>query len=216
MTLGLTPAAACQCFTLVALCTSIADPNWIHVQNTSGLDGKQLIYGVAFTLHAAQNLTDTAPLGGLNGTGMWLLYALAALCYGSVLFSSTSFLLDFLGVGLTHARLIEALHVFTAVLCVAVLGVCGACVYVISRNLQQGRLGNLTRSGLHPYAGESLYIQVLGLIFSCMAAAFSISSQTETSRSRHYVPVDSRDTEPLLARAGREELDGQVFPETGS
>uniref|UniRef100_A0AAY4BEW9 Uncharacterized protein n=1 Tax=Denticeps clupeoides TaxID=299321 RepID=A0AAY4BEW9_9TELE len=179
MTLGLTPAAACQCFTLVALCTSIADPNWIHVQNTSAL--------------AAFFRCSAAPLGGLNGTGMWLLYALAALCYGSVLFSSTSFLLDFLGVGLTHARLIEALHVFTGDL-----------------------LGNLTRSGLHPYAGESLYIQVLGLIFSCMAAAFSISSQTETSRSRHYVPVDSRDTEPLLARAGREELDGQVFPETGS
>lgn len=59
MTLSLTPAAVCQCFTLVSLCTSIADPNWIEVRNISDPGGKQLIYGVAFTLHAAQNLTDT-------------------------------------------------------------------------------------------------------------------------------------------------------------
>ena len=59
MTLSMSPAAVCQCFTLVSLCTSIADPNWIQVRNSSDPSGKRLIYGVAFTLHAGQNLTDT-------------------------------------------------------------------------------------------------------------------------------------------------------------
>lgn len=57
LTLSLSPAAVCQCFTLVSLCTSIADPNWIQVQNRN--DTSRLIYGVAFTLHASQNLSDT-------------------------------------------------------------------------------------------------------------------------------------------------------------
>lgn len=57
LTLSLSPAAVCQCFTLVSLCTSIADPNWIQVQNRT--DTNKLIYGVAFTLHASQNLSDT-------------------------------------------------------------------------------------------------------------------------------------------------------------
>lgn len=58
MTLRLSPAAVCQCFTLVFLCTSIADPNWIQVQNGTDVH-HGIMYGVAFTLHAAQNLTDT-------------------------------------------------------------------------------------------------------------------------------------------------------------
>lgn len=113
MTLALTPAAVCQCFTLVSLCTSIADPNWIQVQNCSDSSSK-LIYGVAFTLHAYQNLTDTGPLGGLHGWGMWLLYSLAVLCYIAVILSSSSFLLDFLGAAVTHSKLVTSLHVLTA------------------------------------------------------------------------------------------------------
>uniref|UniRef100_A0A8B9HG03 Uncharacterized protein n=1 Tax=Astyanax mexicanus TaxID=7994 RepID=A0A8B9HG03_ASTMX len=104
---NLSPAAVCQCFTLVTLCTSIADPNWINVKNGTD-DSKQLIYGVAFTLHAAQNLTNT-----VNGWGMWLLYTLAAVCYGAVLLSSSSFLADFLGAGFTHSRLVALLHFST-------------------------------------------------------------------------------------------------------
>ena len=63
MTLSMSPAAVCQCFTLVSLCTSIADPNWIQVRNSTDPGGKQIIYGVAFTLHAAQNITDTGREG---------------------------------------------------------------------------------------------------------------------------------------------------------
>lgn len=65
LTLSLSPAAVCQCFTLVSLCTSIADPNWIQVQNRT--DPNQLIYGVAFTVHAAQNLSNT----GTTHTSLW-------------------------------------------------------------------------------------------------------------------------------------------------
>lgn len=54
-----------------------------------------------------------APLGGMHGLGMDLLYALAALCYSAVLLSSSSFLVDFLGVGFTRPRLVLSLHIST-------------------------------------------------------------------------------------------------------
>ena len=53
------------------------------------------------------------PLGGVNGLGMRLLYTLAAMCYSAVLLSSSSFLLDFLGAGFSHSRLVSSLHVST-------------------------------------------------------------------------------------------------------
>ncbi|XP_062334462.1 uncharacterized protein LOC134034115 [Osmerus eperlanus] len=201
MTLSMSPAAVCQCFTLVSLCTSIADPNWIQVRNSSDPSGKRLIYGVAFTLHAGQNLTDTGPLGGMNSWGMWLLYVLAALCYSTVLISSSSFLLDFIGGGMSHPRLVVSLHITTVSLLLCALGVCGACLYIIHHNLQEGRLGLLllwdwgprwgpglghpTRdrgrgdgegaaTGMQPYPGESFYIAGLGLLFSGMASIISI------------------------------------------
>lgn len=55
----------------------------------------------------------TAPLGGLHGLGMDLLYTLAALCYSTVLLSSSSFLVDFLGAGFTCPKLVKSLHIST-------------------------------------------------------------------------------------------------------
>ncbi|XP_035631945.1 uncharacterized protein LOC118387565 [Oncorhynchus keta] len=252
MTLSMSPAAVCQCFTLVSLCTSIADPNWIQVRNSTDPGGKQIIYGVAFTLHAAQNITDTGPLGGVNGSGMWLLYALAALCYTAVLLSSSSFLLDFLGTGMSHPRLVVSLHISTVVFLMSVLGVCGACLYVISGNLQEGKFGLLwdwvggwtwpgsgswsprpgTRSqagavGMQAYPGESFYIAILGLLFSCLASVISLSCPGDpTSTQSDYTAVvegDDSDTEPLTPReqgVGQsdgdnrgEEWAGEVVPE---
>ncbi|XP_067295871.1 transmembrane protein 127 [Pseudorasbora parva] len=194
MTLALTPAAVCQCFTLVSLCTSIADPNWIQVQNCSDPDSK-LIYGVTFTMHAYQNRTDTGLLGGLHGWGMCLLYWLAALCYSAVLFSSFSFLLDFLGVAVTHSKLVTSLHILTAVICVAALGVCAACVCVIKHNLQRGK------DCLFP--GESFFIEILGLLFSLMACTFALKGRPEPVRSCDYLSVggEDSDTEPLIGGA---------------
>ncbi|XP_016339957.1 transmembrane protein 127 isoform X2 [Sinocyclocheilus anshuiensis] len=204
MTLALTPAAVCQCFTLVSLCTSIADPNWIQVQNCSDSSSK-LIYGVAFTLHAYQNLTDTGPLGGLYGWGMWLLYSLAVLCYSAVLFSSSSFLLDFLGAAVTHSKLVTSLHFLTAFICVTVVGVCVACMSVIEHNLQRGK----TESGpaLCMSAGESFYIEMLGLLFSFIACTLALKGHPEPIGPREYLSVDGEDsdTEPLIGGAEREE-----------
>lgn len=200
MTLALTPAAVCQCFTLVSLCTSIADPNWIQVQNCSD-SSSNLIYGVAFTLHAYQNLTDTGPLGGLHGWGMWLLYSLAALCYSAVLFSSSSFLLDFLGAAVTHSKLVTSLHVLTAFICVAVVCVCVACMSVIEHNLQRAKTEWLCMS-----AGESFYIEMLGLLFSFIACSLALKGRPVAIRPREYLSVDGADcdTEPLMGGAERE------------
>ncbi|CAM4547438.1 unnamed protein product [Leuciscus chuanchicus] len=204
MTLALTPAAVCQCFTLVSLCTSIADPNWIQVQNSSNPDSK-LIYGVAFTINAYQNRTDTGPLGGLHGWGMWLLYTLAALSYCAVLLSSSSFLMDFLGASVNQSKLVTSLHVSTAVSCVSVLGVCVACMCVIEHNLQRGNPGSQPSRSL--ILGESFFIQMLGLLFSLAACAFAIKARPEPVRSCDYLSVggDDSDTEPLIGRAEREE-----------
>ncbi|MCI4394220.1 hypothetical protein PGIGA_G00166350 [Pangasianodon gigas] len=184
LALSLSPAAVCQCFTLVSLCTSIADPNWIQVQNKT--DTNQFIYGVAFTLHAAQNLSNTAPLGGMHGLGMDLLYTLAALCYSAVLLSSSSFLVDFLSISFTRPRLVMSLHISTAVMCVAVLAVSGTCLWVIQHNVQKGRVSwvwntaSAPPSGLNTLPGESFYIEILALIFSLMAAVFSCLCSPES------------------------------------
>lgn len=227
MTLSLSPAAVCQCFTLVALCTSIADPNWINVKNGTD-DSKQLIYGVAFTLHAAQNLTNTGPLGGVNGWAMWLLYTLAAVCYGAVLLSSSSFLADFLGAGFTHSRLVASLHISTTLLCLAVVGVCGACLYVIQQNLQKGKLAWLLgqtvhtpsaqASELHASPGESLYIEILGLFFSFLALVFSIKYPSQATTSSQFLAVDSEDEErqPLTGAVGLDREDWVAGEESNS
>ncbi|KAI4902824.1 hypothetical protein NFI96_031871 [Prochilodus magdalenae] len=221
MTLSLSPAAVCQCFTLVSLCTSIADPNWINVQN--GTHGTQLIYGVAFTLHAAHNITDTDPLGGVNGLGMYLLYALAAACYSAVLLSSSSFLMDFLGVGFSHSRLVSSLHVSTALLCLLVLGISGGCLYVIQENVKKGKLGWLwdrlgegpstQDSELQTSPGESLYIEIVGLIFSTVASVFSLCGPSEPIAPSPSVEPGDRAGErtPLIGETGPDQEEWGEF-----
>ncbi|KAJ8287219.1 hypothetical protein GJAV_G00049020 [Gymnothorax javanicus] len=222
MTLSLTPAAVCQCFTLVSLCTSVADPNWIQIRNGSDPGSRQLIYGVAFTLHAADNLTDTALLGGVKGLGMGLLYALAGVCYSAILFSSSSFLFDFLSGGRSRPRLMAILHVTAAALCLAALGVCGACLGVIVHNLHKGPIGwfwdrggaGTGGAGLRASPGESFYIAALALVFSSLAATLSVRRMTRRSGAGDYMPIESgdSDTEPTSAREPGEEW-GEVFEE---
>ncbi|XP_053474182.1 transmembrane protein 127 [Ictalurus furcatus] len=211
LTLSLSPAAVCQCFTLVSLCTAIADPNWIQVQNTTGTN--QLIYGVAFTLHAAQNLSNTAPLGGMHGLGMDLLYTLVALCYSAVLLSSSSFLTDFLGIRFTRPRLVMSLHISTAMMCVAVLAVSGTCLWVVQQNVQKGRVNwvwstaSAPPSGLSTSPGESFYIEILALGFSFMAAVLSCHRPSESIVPSQFNSVEPEDgeTERLIAGTGPDE-----------
>ncbi|TSL28289.1 hypothetical protein Baya_5804 [Bagarius yarrelli] len=208
LTLSLSPAAVCQCFSLVSLCTSIADPNWIQVWN--GSDANQLIYGVAFTLHAAQNLSNTAPLGGMHGLGMDLLYTLAVLCYITVLLSSSSFLVDFLGIGFARPRLVTSLHVITAVMCVAILTVSASCLWVIRQNLRKGKQGRVWDSTSAPPGrpvvspGESFYIEILALVFSGLAAIFSYRCPpgSVVPGSFYSVEHEERERECLISEAG--------------
>ncbi|XP_076867506.1 transmembrane protein 127 [Brachyhypopomus gauderio] len=218
MAQSLSPAAVCQCFTLVGLCTSIADPNWIHVQNGTDPYGKQLIYGVAFTLHAARSLNDTAPLGGPDGLGLSLLYVLAAFCYAAVLASSSAFLLDFLGVGSAHSRVVASAHVSTAVLCLMVLGVSSTCLYVIQHNVQKEGWGlvwdrpSAPPTRLQTYPGESMIIEALALLFSLVAAIFNLRCPRESTTASRYLSVESEDeeTEPLIG--GLRDQSAEVFP----
>lgn len=209
--LSLSPAAVYQCFVLVSLCTSIADPNWIYIKNSTDPNGKQIIYGVSFTLHAVQNLTDTAPLGGVNGVGMHLLYTLTALCYAAVLFSSASFLLDFLGVRVLHFRLVTSLHICTATLCCCILVICTICLYVIRQNIQKLTLAlRLDRplakpNGLNAYLGESLIIFIFGIIFSIMASVFSCFSPSNSVTDNQYLPVEDDDGERERLIPGEEQ-----------
>jgi hypothetical protein len=117
MTLSMSPAAVCQCFTLVSLCTSIADPNWIQVRNSTDPGGKQIIYGVAFTLHAAQNITDTGREGQdwtVKEEIVWHLSSISATRQSSsvlTLYSS-----HFLQFNCTHIYLVKAYALYLSVI----------------------------------------------------------------------------------------------------
>ncbi|KAI5615714.1 hypothetical protein C0J50_0395 [Silurus asotus] len=114
---------------------------------------------------------------------MDLLYTLAALCYSAVLLSSSSFLVDFIGIRFTRPRLVVSLHISTgayldyltwkcqafiknvckilikgqvaAVMCGAVLVVSGACLYVIKENVQKGRTSLVWSTTSAPPGGMS-------------------------------------------------------------
>uniref|UniRef100_A0AAY5LBQ2 Uncharacterized protein n=1 Tax=Esox lucius TaxID=8010 RepID=A0AAY5LBQ2_ESOLU len=209
MTLSMSPSAVCQCFTLVSLCTSIADPNWIQVRNSTDPEGKQLIYGVAFTLHVTL-LID--------------LFHVALCVPPGPSFSTFSFLSP-------------------VAFLLSVLGVCGACLYVIYCNLQEDKFvlmgdwvggwtwprsgfrsrGRGGSAGMQLYPGESFYIAMLSLLFSCVGSVISLRGPgNPASTQREHTAVvegDDSDTEPLIPRGhgvGQSDKDSrgeEVFPE---
>lgn len=123
-----------------------------------------------------------------------------------------------------HGHVVLSLA-FSAVLSVSILGVFSACMFVISRNLQKISLGaqgkapvSAVKQTLQPHVGESLFIAMLGMFFSCCAAAFSLCSQSEaaaaSTSTRVYSVIDeSADTEPLMSGAEREELVREASPD---
>ncbi|MGH0150057.1 UNVERIFIED_CONTAM: hypothetical protein FKN15_045570 [Acipenser sinensis] len=147
MALSLPPAAVSQCFSLVSLCTSIADPNWVEVSNiTSGHEAGSQIFGVAYTLHLSRNVSDRA------------------------------------------------------VLCVCVVFLSGAVFKVISDNLEQ-------KGDLRVVFGESFYIAVLALLFSCLGSCWSLSQLYQQRRQRGgYLviedPGEDSDSTALLRDGG--------------
>lgn len=113
----------------------------------------------------------------------------------------------------------------SAALSVAILGVFSACMFVISRNLQKISLGvqgktsvSAVKQILQPHVGESLFIAMLGIFFSCLAVASSLCSQSETAAAststRDYAIIEeSADTEPLIGGVDREELIREASPD---
>lgn len=73
---------------------------------------------------------------------------------------------------------------------------------------------------MKPYPGESFYITMLGLLFSCLAGVSSLGDPTSTQRDyTAVVEWDDSDTEPLTPReqgvgqSDEEEGVGDVLPE---
>ncbi|KAI5089123.1 hypothetical protein C0J45_20531 [Silurus meridionalis] len=137
----------------------------------------------------------------MHGLGMDLLYTLAALCYSAVLLSSSSFLVDFIGIRFTRPRLVVSLHISTAVMCGAVLAVSGACLYVIKQNVQKGRTSwvwsttSAPPGGMSTLPGESFYIEILALFFSLMASIFSFICSPESFVPTQFYSVEHEDRE---------------------
>ncbi len=82
---------------------------------------------------------------------------------------------------------------------------CAACMSVIEHNLQRAKTER--RPALCMSAGESFYIEILGLLFSFLACALALKGHPEPIRPCEYLSVDGADseTESLIGRAEREE-----------
>lgn len=93
----------------------------------------------------------------------------------------------------------------SAFFCVAVVGVCAACMSVIEHNLQRGKTES--RPALCMSAGESFYIEIVGLLFSLIACTLALKGRPEPIRPCDYLSVEGvdSDTEPLIGGAERQE-----------
>ncbi|XP_072353697.1 uncharacterized protein [Scyliorhinus torazame] len=87
------PAAVTQCFSVVALCTAVADPNWFQV-SMNGTSPQ--IYGVAYVVRLQGNLTAD-PHTVLNYEGISLLIVMATCSYIAIVTGFGAFILSFLG-----------------------------------------------------------------------------------------------------------------------
>lgn len=82
---------------------------------------------------------------------------------------------------------------------------CAACMSVIEHNLQRGKTES--RPALCMSAGESFYIEIVGLLFSLIACTLALKGRPEPIRPCDYLSVDEvdSDTEPLIGGAERQE-----------
>ncbi|XP_039614994.1 transmembrane protein 127 [Polypterus senegalus] len=204
MELSLPSSAVSQCFSLVSLCFCISDPNWIEVYNAS--DSQDVhIYGVVYTWTLAHNITDQDSLRTLQKTGLILLFLLASSCYIGVLTSSGVFLLDLLGGKKACPGLSRSLHILMVLLCLCVVSVGGACFYVITYNI---RKTDLSTKGFIVIFGESYYISLFALAFSCLAMGFSLRHEdTQQAQLEGYQVIEESEAQcssTSLQRTGSE------------
>ncbi|XP_072353696.1 transmembrane protein 127 isoform X1 [Scyliorhinus torazame] len=162
------PAAVTQCFSVVALCTAVADPNWFQV-SMNGTSPQ--IYGVAYVVRLQGNLTAD-PHTVLNYEGISLLIVMATCSYIAIVTGFGAFILSFLGS--RHPLLFNlpmTLHFITAILNVGSLGLCSYLFFQVKTKLRKNKF---VKTPMQTTMGESFFIAVFGVMFSVTAAALSL------------------------------------------
>ncbi|XP_067899701.1 transmembrane protein 127 [Heterodontus francisci] len=162
------PAAVTQCFSVVALCTAVADPNWFQVA-PNGTSPQ--IYGVAYVVRLQGNLTAD-PNTVLNCEGISLLIVMATCSYIGILTGFGAFILSFLGS--RHPLLFNLpimLHFITAILYVGTLALCSYLFFQVKTKL---RRKEFQKTVMQTTLGESFMIGFFGLMFSVTASALSL------------------------------------------
>ncbi|XP_078410059.1 uncharacterized protein LOC144687597 [Cetorhinus maximus] len=162
------PAAVTQCFSVVALCTAVADPNWFQVS----LNGTSpQIYGVAYVVRLQGNLTAD-PNTVLNYEGISLLIVMATCSYIGILTGFGAFILSFLGS--RHPLLFNlpiTLHFITAILDVGSLALCSYLFFQVKTKLKKKEF---EKTAMQTTLGESFIIAIFGVMFSITASALSL------------------------------------------
>ncbi|XP_078080025.1 uncharacterized protein LOC144500638 [Mustelus asterias] len=162
------PAAVTQCFSVVALCTAVADPNWFQVS----LNGTSpQIYGVAYVVHLQGNLTAD-PDTVLNYEGISLLIVMATCSYIGILTGFGAFILSFLGS--RHPLLFNLpimLHFITAILDIGSLALCLYLLFQVKTKLRKKEFEKMV---MQTTLGESFFIAIFGAMFAVTAAALSL------------------------------------------
>ncbi|XP_055503919.1 transmembrane protein 127 [Leucoraja erinacea] len=162
------PAAVTQCFSVVALCTAVADPNWFQVV----LNGTSpQIYGVAYVVRLQGNITAD-PNTVMNYEGISLLIVMATCSYIGILTGFGAFILSFLGS--RHPLLFNIpimLHFITAILDIGSLALCSYLYFQVKSKLRRKKFEKIT---MQTTLGESFVIAVFALMFAVTASALSL------------------------------------------
>ncbi|XP_071982443.1 transmembrane protein 127-like [Engystomops pustulosus] len=192
-------AAFLQGLAVVCACTALSDPSWILVQ----VEGHDYVYGAAYILHLACNLTETGPHKLLHRGGLYSLLLLTACCYVSILLGLAAFLMDFLGTKymgikkLAGVLLPPILH-FTTVLSSA--GSVATCTYLYLVLYHEVHFQLITSPASTLSLGESYYFAICACMASVAASALSVSYARQYRRENGTImaTTQTEESSPLL------------------
>ncbi|XP_072112768.1 uncharacterized protein [Mobula birostris] len=162
------PAAVTQCFSVVALCTAVADPNWFQVVPNGS---SPQVYGVAYVVRLQANISAD-PNSVMNYEGISLLIVMATCSYIGILTGFGAFILSFLG--LQNPLLFKipvVLHFLTAILDIGSLALCSYLFFQVKTSL---RRKEFEKTAMQTALGKSYMIAVFALIFAVIASALSL------------------------------------------
>ncbi|XP_051866333.1 transmembrane protein 127 [Pristis pectinata] len=162
------PAAVTQCFSVVALCTAVADPNWFQVV-PNGTSPQ--IYGVAYVVQLQGNISAD-PNTIMNYEGISLLIVMATCSYIGILTGFGAFILSFLGS--KHPLLFNVpimLHFITAILDIGSLALCSYLFFQVKTRLRRKEFEKTT---MQTTLGESYVIAIFAVMFAVTASALSL------------------------------------------